>query len=150
MLNGAVVLTLFPSLWWEYHHGDVLLMCLDFPSCETNLLWGSEPEGLRSLAAGLFHILVPDGLAHQFEGLLASLGSWNCSTTYWFCWRNSSQQRQAMLFISCCHHNYFLRVGEMYSFLSLLAVAQRIKDKDYNGYVQAEELLIGIYPFKYV
>lgn len=38
----------------------------------------------------------------------------------------------------------------MYSFLSLPAVAQRIKDKDYNGYVQAEELLIGIYPFKYV
>lgn len=38
----------------------------------------------------------------------------------------------------------------MYSFLTLLTVAQRIKDKDYNGYVQAEELLIGIYPFKYV
>lgn len=38
----------------------------------------------------------------------------------------------------------------MHSFLPLLAVAQRIKDKDYNGYVRAEELLIGIYPFKYV
>lgn len=38
----------------------------------------------------------------------------------------------------------------MYFFLRLLALAQRIKDKDYNGYVQAEELLIGIYPFKYV
>lgn len=38
----------------------------------------------------------------------------------------------------------------MYFFFSLLALAQRIKDKDYNGYVQAEELLIGIYPFKYV
>lgn len=50
----------------------------------------------------------------------------------------------------CCHQNYFLRAGKMYSFLTLLAVAQRIKDKDYNGYVQAEELLIGIYTFKYV
>lgn len=90
------------------------------------------------------------GLVTPVWGVLASLDSWNCSTTYWFCWRNSNQPSQAMLFISCCHHNYFLRAAETYSFLSLLAVAQRIKDKDYNGYVQAEELLIGIYPFKYV
>lgn len=114
-------------------------------SCKVSVL-----ERLRSLAPGLLHILAPRGLSHQLEGSLATLDSWNCSTTYWFCWRNSSQQSQAMLFISCCHHNYFLRAGELYSFLSLLAGAQRIKDKDYNGYVQAEELLIGIYPFKYV
>lgn len=49
----------------------------------------------------------------------------------------------------CCHYNYFFRARKMYS-ITLLAVAQRIKDKDYNGYVQAEGLLIGIYPFKYV
>lgn len=55
-----------------------------------------------------------------------------------------------MLFHFCCHNNYFLRAGEVYSFLTLLAIAQRIKDRDYNGYVQAEDLLIGIYPFKYV
>jgi len=38
----------------------------------------------------------------------------------------------------------------MYFFLTLLAVAHSIRDKDYNVYVQAQELLIGIYPFKYV
>lgn len=151
MLNGAVALTLFPFLRWECHHEDVILIRLDFPTCETNLLLSVLVlEKLRSLAPGHLDILVPKGLSHQFEGSLASLDLWNCSTTYWFCWRNSSQQSQAMLFISCCHHNYFLRAGETYSFLSLPAVARRIKDEDYNGYVQAEELLIGIYPFKYV
>lgn len=155
MLNRKPVgIALLPSLIIVLSD-DIILACLGFPVCETSTQLCLSPVRLRSLATEVFWHLGTQRVQAQLltpaeEDSLAILYFWNSSTTYWFCWRNSIQWAPTMLFNFCCHNNCFLRAEKMYFFLTLLAVAQRIKDKDYNGCVQAEYLLIGIYPFKYV